>query len=114
MNRPRIISVITATTMAAAVSIAVAAPASAWTGRDRAYVRAVRDDSPELRGVTARLLIKIARSSCDAMRTGSTPVELVYIAVDAGMDVESGIAITAGAAAFYCPDVSYLFDGTSA
>lgn len=111
----RTISTIAATAVAATIAVGVAAPAQAYTNKDRAYVRTVRADSAELRLVPARLLIKLARSSCAAMREGMDPVDLVYLAIDSGMTADSGIAVTAGAAAFYCPDVSYLFeDGASA
>lgn len=106
----RIIATITATIVALGLTAIAAAPAQAYSDRDRAFVRAVRHDAWEARAVSARVLIKIARTTCTAVRSGVDPLDVVYSAMDAGLEQNTGVVLTAASIAFYCPDMGYLFD----
>lgn len=106
----RIATTITALALTAAATITIAAPAQAYTNRDRAFVHAVRHDAWEARYVPTRTLIKIAHSTCTALRNGVDPLDIVAIAVDNGLEENTGITLTAGSVAWYCPDMGYLFD----
>ena len=106
----RITATLTTIAIAAAIAIGAAAPAQAYSDRDRAFVRAVRHDAWEARAVSARVLIKIARTTCTAVRSGVDPLDVVYSAMDAGLEQNTGVVLTAASIAFYCPDMGYLFD----
>ena len=102
-----------ATATAAALALTLAAPATAapsLTSKDRAYVRLVKSEAPELRPVPGRMLVRLAHLNCAAMRQEADPIDLVHEAVDAGFSIDTGIVVVASAAAFYCPDTEYLFN----
>lgn len=113
MRKSRALAALTTTALAATLAVTVAAPAQAYTDRDRAFVRTVRHDAWEARGVPARVLIKIARTTCTALRAGAEPLDIVNAATDAGLEQNTGVTLTAASVAYYCPDMGYLFDDGS-
>jgi hypothetical protein len=95
--------------LAAPAPSASAAPASvsAWTNNDRAFVRAVRAESPAFKRIPARDIIKSAKLACEVLDTGVYDVfDLIDTAMDAGFTQKQAITLIAGSVVFYCPEHS--------
>lgn len=96
--------------MGLALVLLVPAPAASaatpsWTDKDRLYVKMVRQQAPAFKYISAKDLIGSAKLSCEVMReNGSSPLELVEVAIDSGLTQRQAIALIAGAVVFYCPE----------
>lgn len=84
--------------------VAVAPAASAGPRDDALFVKLVKKEAPELRGVSSRQLIKTAKETCSFLRAGFTILEAVELAEEAGLSQNAGMSIVAGAIVFYCPE----------
>lgn len=84
---------------------AVASAPAAYSRNDKAFVKAVRNESPILYGVGARLLISTAKETCKFLRNGYGGVlDAVGFAEDGGLDEDTAMTIVAGAVIYYCPE----------
>lgn len=99
---------------AAGLLFVSAAPAQAsaptYTNKDNMYYRAVVSEEPSLRAVGKGLLIKSAKTTCRALRSGVDPYDLYDMALQSGLTEDEFIALLAGALTFYCEDQMYKIE----
>lgn len=74
------------------------------TKKDKQYVRVIRMESPSLRFVSPRQLVRIAKLNCRGLRAGLTIPDVVMAGVSGGLDEDTVLTLVAGAVIFYCPE----------
>lgn len=102
----KILAAVAAVLVSATLLTAAPANAAVPTGQyDNLYITTIRDEAPELYGVSRKDLIKLAKTICKTLRTTSYGmVDIAEMGVESGFSENAAAAIVAGAVAFYCPD----------
>jgi hypothetical protein len=86
------------------VGFVAAPPAQANSKNDNLYVKIVRAEAPELRGVSKKKLVRGAKTTCRYLRAGGGILDAVDIALNSGLKRNTALTLVAGAVVFYCPE----------
>ena len=98
----KLIAITTASLIGAGMLLAP--PASAGVREDKLFYKLVTTTSPELKYVSRKQLVKVAKSNCRYLRAGFMPTDAVILGVENGLTVDAALSIVAGAITFYCPE----------
>ena len=80
---------------------------------DSIYLSVVREGAPLTRTADDETLISLAKSTCEFFDAGASFEDVALIAMESGVDATTaGTVIGAGTEA-YCPEYSYLFNGSN-
>ena len=93
-------------TPAPTVTKTVEAPAPIVRSDEDEMVDAIRLVASDFYGVTDGEIIMVAKSLCEALRSGGTIEDVVYIA-ESNIGYDNAVALTAGAITYICPDQEY-------
>jgi len=85
-------------------TIVTAPPAAANTRNDNLYVKVVRAESPLLKRIPKKSLVKTAKTTCRYLRAGGGILDAVDIAIKSGLSRNVSLTLVAGAVVFYCPE----------
>jgi len=85
-------------------SMLMAPPAQANSQNDRLFYKIVTQEAPSFKAVSRKQLVKVAKTTCKALRSGVGVLEVVALAEDNGLTSNQAMSLVAGAVVFYCPE----------
>jgi hypothetical protein len=89
--------------LAGTTAVSAQAATPTWTTKDYAFVRLVRSEAPAFKAVGARLLVKSAHLTCDALDEGLDESEAAAMMMDSGFTQHQALVFTTASMVVYCP-----------